>query len=149
MKMRTSSSFGFLAAVLLTVYMVPSLAWGVAVEPGQFIGLFTYTETLKPLAQQTARIEQRLQHNSYLKGLTIRIPWKEAEPEEGRFDWNGLDRMIAVAHARHIYFTLDPMAGFVTPDWVYRAGVKQFESTIVNPHEHTYGQTRTVGYHLP
>jgi hypothetical protein len=143
MKMRTSSSFGFLAAALLAGYMLPSAAWGVAVEPGQFLGLFTYTETLIPLARQTAQIEQRLQHNPYLKGLTIRIPWGEAEPEQGRFDWSALDRMIAVAHARHIYYTLDPMAGFVTPDWVYQAGVKRFESTVINRHQQTYGQTQS------
>jgi hypothetical protein len=51
--------------------------------------------------------------------------------------------MIAIAHQHHIYYTLDPIAGIMTPEWVYGAGVKRFEAVDVNPHHPTYGQTRS------
>jgi hypothetical protein len=103
--MRSSSRLGFLTAVLLAGWMLPSAASGAAVEPGQFLGFFTYTQPRIPLAQQTARVERRLQQNPYLKGFAIRVPRKEVEPEQGRFDWSAVDQVIAIAHQRHIYNT--------------------------------------------
>jgi hypothetical protein len=52
-----------------------------------------------------------------------------------------VDQIIAIVHQRHIYYTLDSIAGIYTPDWVYGAGVKRFQSTDTNSHRPTYGQT--------
>jgi hypothetical protein len=142
MRMRDYCWFGFLALVLAS--SMPAAASGRPIEPGQFLGLFTYTQVRKPLARQVGEIERVLGSNPYLKGLTIRVAWGEEEPEQGQFDWSAVDRMIAVAHARHLYITLDPIAGTLTPGWVYGAGVKRFDSTDINPHHQTYGQTLSM-----
>jgi hypothetical protein len=143
MTLRNSIPFAFLTAVLLAGWMVPSAASGASIEPGQFLGFFAHTQTRIPLAQQAAQVERQLQRNPYVKGLSIKVLWKEEEPEQGRFEWSGVDRMIAVAHQRHIYYTLDPLAGVDTPEWVYSAGVKRSEAIDTNPHHPTYGQTRS------
>jgi hypothetical protein len=132
-----------LAAALLACYL-PSVAWGASFEPGQFLGLFAYTQARNPLAQQSGEIDHLLGSNPYLKGLTIRVLWKEEEPQEDHFDWSALDRMIAVAHNRHVYFTLDPVAGVMTPDWVYGAGAKKFSSIDTNHFHPTVGQMRSM-----
>jgi hypothetical protein len=142
MKMCKLSVFTLLAVFLLAACNVISAA-GATVEPGQFLGFFTYTQPRIPLAEQATRVERRLQENPYLKGLAIRVPWKEVEPQAGRFDWSAADRMIAIAHQRHIYYTLDPLAGVMAPDWIYGMGAKRFDSVDTNPHHPTYGQTRS------
>jgi Beta-galactosidase len=134
---------GCLAALLIAWHM-PSAAWGASFQPGQFLGLFTATQARFSLAQQVQEVDHLLGSNPYLKGLTIRVLWKEEEPQQDHFDWSALDRMISVAHARHVYFTLDPVAGVMTPDWVYTAGAKKFSSIDINRFHPTYGQTRSV-----
>ena len=64
--------------------------------------------------------------------------WSDLEPEEGLFDWNGLDAVIAYWKARHkqflvrLWVTTDPGWGGAPgnkacPDWLWTAGVKFHE----------------------
>jgi hypothetical protein len=87
---------GICAALFLT--RAPS-GWGQTPQPadplvGQYFGLFGKTGVHTPLVEQAEQLPQLFRRNPYLKGLTVRTTWKELEPEEGRFNWDGMDRQV-------------------------------------------------------
>lgn len=70
----------------------------------------------------------------YLEGVLVRVPWRDIEPAEGRYDWSYLHREISLAQRHGKKVTLAVSAGPNTPDWVYEAGAKPFRFTFLNPH---------------
>src|SRR5262252_8157156 len=39
-------------------------------------------------------VDKTLRENIYLSGIYIEIPWKAIEPEEGKFDFRRLDKIV-------------------------------------------------------
>lgn len=71
-----------------------------------------------------------------LTGIDFAIPWARLEPEEGKFNWEGLDKIIepwekAGKKVVVNIITLtprgnprDPHAGHATPNWVFKKGAR-------------------------
>jgi len=81
--------------------------------------------------------------NQSVDGLTLleKISWKDIEPSEGSFNWEGIDPIITKARTYKKKIMLRIVAGTYTPDWVYAAGAQKFEFIDLNPNHATYGQT--------
>lgn len=80
----------------------------------------------------------------YLTGVLVRVPWREIEPAEGRYDWSYLHREINLAQRHGKKVTLAVSAGPNTPDWVYEAGAAAFRFTFLNPHSPRGGQAARI-----
>ncbi len=55
----------------------------------------------------------------FVKGVSIRISWEVLEPEEGRFEWEKLDKIIAQARSYNKYVTIRIMTGVYSPKWIF------------------------------
>ncbi len=126
------------AAFTLTAQSAPAVPDPLA---GQFYGLFGKTTLHAPLASQVSGLQSLYDRNPHLKGLTIRTTWKELEPAEGGFTWEGMDKVVGFARDRKLHLTFELMAGWFTPDWVYAKGARSFDSLDPNPIRPTYGKT--------
>jgi hypothetical protein len=80
----------------------------------------------------------------YLEGVLVRVPWRDIEPSEGRYDWSYLHREIKLAQQHGKKVALAVSAGPNTPDWVYVAGAESFGFTFMNPHSPRGGQDERI-----
>ena len=108
---------------------------------GQYYGLLGKTNVHTPLVEQAEQLPQLFKRNPYLKGLTIRTNWKELEPEEGRFNWDGMDRLVKWTQKDQLHMNIELAAGALSPDWLYAKGAKAIEWKETNPSKPTVGQT--------
>ncbi len=106
---------------------------------GQFYGLFGKTDVHTPLAQQAERLPQLFKRNPHLKGLTMRVTWKELEPADGQFNFDGFNRLMKWTRENKLHLTFELFAGWFSPDWIYTKGVKAFETTDNNPSRASFG----------
>jgi len=67
----------------------------------------------------------------------IRFQWMEAEPEEGHFNWDVLDKPIAAARARGASIAFRVMTTsahsrgyYCSPKWLFDAGCKSFDYEV-------------------
>lgn len=65
------------------------------------------------------KINKEIFEKSFVKGISIRIPWKVLEPEEGKFKWEKLDKIIQQAKKANKYITLRIMTGIYSPRWIF------------------------------
>ncbi len=79
--------------------------------------------------------------NHYVDGFSLRTGWKDIEPTEGNYNWQVFDTLIEKAKTANKKIMLRVLAGGLSPEWVYSAGVKKFEYIDQNPYHATYGQT--------
>ena len=108
----------------------------------EYRGLFRKTGVCKPLEEQAAALEIVFAEGAPYRGLTIRFGWRLLEPDEGRFLWEGMDRLVELASRRGLFLTIEPLAGWFTPDWVCAKGARGFEILDQNPAHSTFGQRR-------
>jgi len=113
---------------------------GVGKEAEGFLGIFTHTVHKLPHGEQVESLKALLDGNPHIKGATVRLSWQELEPEEGRFNWDGADKMIAFLESRNMTMALELFAGWFSPEWIYARGVQPFEIPDPNPERPTYGK---------
>lgn len=75
-----------------------------------------------------------------LAGMFLRFRWEEIEPREDEYDWEALDRLVALARKHDKIYKLMILPGIRTPDWVYAKGVEQFDTTMPWPLRGDFGQ---------
>ncbi len=102
-----------MAASLMTWGGVSSLQAGDTVRP---CGLFLLLKAGEEPSPQ-------LLEKPFVDGLSIRVRWRDVEPQKGRFDWTYLDRMFTLAESRHKKVMLRLLAGYWSPSWIYEMGV--------------------------
>jgi hypothetical protein len=85
-------------------------------------------------------VDKTLRENKYLSGIYIEIPWKAIEPEEGRFDFGRLDKIVDLVRKNNKFYKLNLLAGQVTPSFVFQNGAQAINTSIVNPTRYNYGQ---------
>ncbi len=103
------------------------------VKPGTFLGIFTPTQINISIEKQPESIKTIIQQSHRLKGMTIRVAWDEIEPEDGRYKWEEMDRLIETVQSYGLFMSLEMLAGWRTPKWVYRTGARIFESNHSHP----------------
>ncbi len=77
----------------------------------------------------------------FVAGVSLRIGWKEVEPEEGRFEWEKLEKEMDRVERAGKFMTLRVMSGSVSlPDWLFNK-VQTIEVEDVNEyHQKTFGK---------
>jgi hypothetical protein len=73
----------------------------------------------------------RLLDKSEVNGLSVLLPWRELEPQEGKYEWSKLDSLLDQVKAKDKTLILrvstcgaDQASESDTPDWVFAAGAK-------------------------
>lgn len=90
-----------------------------------FLGLFTHVEPRLDFAGKLATLRQIIADNPHIVGFTLKIHWRQLHPEPQRWDWTGLEALIATAHAAGKLVNLGIIPGAASPEWIYQAGVKK------------------------
>jgi len=71
------------------------------------------------------RVSRFLDH-PLTAGISVRTDWKTLEPVDDKYDWSYLDDMLAVAAESDKKIMLRVVSAWMSPDWVYEAGAKDF-----------------------
>ncbi len=65
-----------------------------------------------------------------LRGLSLRLHWRDLEPERGAYRWSELDRALALIEEKGKKTTIRVLGGFWSPKWIYQEGVAYLEVDI-------------------
>lgn len=107
----------------------------------------SHAETVAPQGIYVAygrALNERILQAPYLAGVLVRVPWREVEPAEGRYDWTYLHREIDLAKRHGKKIALGVAAGPATPEWVYAAGAVPYKFTFGNPHSPRGGRQEQI-----
>jgi hypothetical protein len=136
--MRTPGPRFFLSFLFATLLVAPSAgraasdlvqrANALELKPGAkppFLGVFTHVEPRADMAGKLATLRQIIADNPHVVGFTLKIHWRQLHPEPQRWDWDGLEALIATAHHAGKLINLGLIPGAASPEWIYAAGVKK------------------------
>ncbi len=98
-------------------------------ELGYFALLDTAT-VKSELAGKHELIDKMLDKQD-VNGLSVILPWRDLAPEEEKYDWSKIDKLLAICKEKNKTLILrvstcgaDNSADSDTPNWVFDAGVK-------------------------
>lgn len=90
--------------------------------------------------------------NDFIDAASIRMPWRELEPSDEKFDWTAMDAVLDEVkkwnqtHPERTPRTMHirVMAGVFSPEWMEKSGVKFYET------HHLLGPTKKkTSLHIP
>ena len=114
-----------LAALLLNVFGA-SFAKAQAAD---LEGIYAYGATYSQWTKQNGTqwyINSQVLSNSNVDGIALKVGWNATETADGVYAWGPLDSMIAQAAAVGKTVTLDVVAGYQAPTWLYAEGAQGF-----------------------
>jgi hypothetical protein len=82
----------------------------------------------------------RLLRPTYVRGIALQIGWRDVEPKEGEFHWEGIDKFVALAReaGKRLTIHLLPLR---PPEWVFQSGAVGFSFHIRAPESPQFGRT--------
>lgn len=115
-------------------------------HPGHYYAPMTFMRTNPSIM---AQVYAELKATPALRGLQIRFPWPELEPEEGRYDFKGIEQVLTELASvnKHLVILLElksfspqtvPVPNYMRTE-AYEGGAFPFS---------TYGQSTPRGYDL-
>jgi hypothetical protein len=97
------------------------------------LGFFALLDTAtvnSELTNSTGMIEKLLDKPE-VNGISVIIPWRDLAPEEEKYDWSKIEKLLAICKQKNKTLILrvstcgsDNSAESDTPNWIYEAGVK-------------------------
>lgn len=82
------------------------------------IGIFAVKEYGAKFRQEkNPSFDPETYKNPYITGVSLRIAWKDLEPDDGNFNWNITDEVFREAQANGKSVKLIIVPGFDTPPW--------------------------------
>ncbi|HHT9109544.1 MAG TPA: beta-galactosidase [Candidatus Brocadiaceae bacterium] len=63
---------------------------------------------------------------NYISGVTVFFGWRDLEPEENKFDFSSLDKLIALAKAKNKTINIIFFPGANAPKWLFKKGIETF-----------------------
>ncbi len=92
------------------------------------------------------RIDPKVITYPFVKGISIRIPWKVLEPERGVFDWDRIEKIISLAKKEHKYVNIRILAGVYSPEWIFSdPNIPKIKFICRNPNKKKfYGKSVTM-----
>jgi len=82
----------------------------------------------KEFTSYARRYEEALRDNNLLSGVVIHVHWNHIEPEEGRWHFEKLDRLVELARQYRKSYKFIIVPGVATPRFVYENGAQPFDS---------------------
>lgn len=93
------------------------------------------------LMKANAPVQPSVLELSFVEGISIRVFWKDIEPEEEKFDWNYIDNVIRKAEKANKKAMLRIIPGIRSPEWIYnKRGVGALEFKDIKQYHTTYGK---------
>lgn len=94
-------------------------------------GIYAVTNTANWVLRDGKR--HNLFEVSFVDGVTNYARWADIEKEQGKYNWNGLDRMIKDAAGNNKKLSYNIISGNHVPDWIYQGhGISPYQYSI--PH---------------
>jgi len=62
------------------------------------------------------------EYTDQVDGVVFYALWRDIEPEQGKFDWSQIDRVLDECRRHQQKVVLKLLAGNYCPEWIYRAG---------------------------
>lgn len=114
-----------LLAASLVLFCIPAYAD----EGGVFV---LYSAT-------SAGFDGKLLRPSYVRGIALQIGWRDVEPNEGEFHWEGIDKFVALARegGKRLTIHLLPLR---PPEWVFQSGAAEFSFRVRAPESPQFGR---------
>jgi Beta-galactosidase len=126
-RVRSVRKFGLVIALLLAGLLFNTmLLWG-AIKTQTASGIYVL------VAEANTKELSHLLPLAGVKGVSLSVEWHAVEPQEGHFQWDTLDELVAKAAALGKEVTLRLLPGISTPEWVYQKGAKAFTFVDRNP----------------
>lgn len=104
--------------------------------PAQWYGVFTHIGETNPMKKWHGfktlipKVIDIKEKNPYITGVTIKILWKHINPENGIYDFEGLDELLEFLYKNNMKVIFSMFTGNQSaPDWIYTAGAKKFITT--------------------
>lgn len=94
-------------------------------------GIYSLMKGMRPVDPSVLKIK-------YVKGVSIRASWAEIEPEEGKFNWDYLDRALEEVRKEGKKAMLRILPGVHTPEWVYKKGAELLEIGASRPRRRAF-----------
>lgn len=66
---------------------------------------------------------QELLKDPFVEGISVRVRWRDVEPEPGRYDWSYLDSIFDLSERYDKKVMLRILAGYWSPQWLYESGI--------------------------
>ncbi len=93
-------------------------------------GLYGSEEKFNLLLRQ---IEQTLSTDPRISGVYLITHWDLIEAQEGKYDFERLDRVVNLIRSHGRYYKLAVAPGIYSPEWLYQKGAKAFNTLGSNP----------------
>lgn len=91
-----------------------------------------------------ARVERNLKENKYIAGAYIPLRWNQIEPEEGKLNFDRLDRLVALMRKHKLHYKISLVPGKASPGWIYQKGAKAFQTKDSNPYHKTFDEPLAI-----
>lgn len=99
--------------------------------------------TLQRIPREPADLEgfeRTVLSNPHLSGIALGAGWDELEKEPGQYQFEEMDRAVAMLRKAGMKYKIGVKPGTSTPAYVYQLGAAAFRSVVVNPHRPNFGQ---------
>jgi acetyl esterase/lipase len=90
------------------------------------------------------RFKKNLQNNPHIAGVYLAIRWKDFEPQDNKYKFDRLDRLIQAIRDAGKTYKLSLVPGVHTPDFVYQNGAAKLSTKVSNKFRPNYGEAVNV-----
>ena len=100
-----------------------------AAQAAELEGVYAYGATYSQWTKQSGTqwyINSSVLTNRNVDGVALKVAWNATETSDGVYAWGPLDSMIAQAAAAGKTVTLNVVAGYLTPSWLFAEGAQGF-----------------------
>ncbi|MCF6174389.1 MAG: alpha/beta hydrolase [Victivallaceae bacterium] len=86
------------------------------------------------------RFKQNLKQNPYVTGVYLAIRWNDFEPQNNKYNFDRLDRLIQAIRDAGKTYKLSLVPGIHTPKFVYQNGAAKLSTKVSNKFRPNYGE---------
>jgi acetyl esterase/lipase len=86
------------------------------------------------------RFKKNLQNNPYISGVYLGIRWNDFEPQDNKYKFDRLDRLIQAIRDAGKTYKLSLVPGVHTPKFVYQNGATKLSTKVSNKFRPNYGE---------
>lgn len=100
-----------------------------AAQVSSISGVYAYNSTFSKWVKKVGTqwyVESSMLSNSNVAGIAVKAGWNTIETSDGVYNWAEFDELIAQAAGANKAVTLNVVAGYQAPSWLFTEGAKGF-----------------------
>ena len=78
-----------------------------------------YDNNLVGIYSSAASLDEDVMSKDYVKGVLIRVQWKDLEPYPNHYNWELIDNQLTLVNKYQKKWSLGVLAGSMSPKWLY------------------------------